>query len=145
MCQGVAGGPGTSSSLVSSRVLHHVRYHRHLFLLQKAHQHLRVGGALSQQSFSYARANPLSCCWLTILVGTSLAVVADLTHFGSTHFQIISGGANGGGGIEEGCRPGRLLYRDGNFAYKCISTTPKGAPIYIFGPGRQYRLPRHCK
>ena len=38
-----------------------------------------------------------------------------------------SGGARGVGGGEEGG-----LYRGGNFARKCISTTPVGAPIYIW-------------
>ena len=35
---------------------------------------------------------------------------------------------------------GRHLYRGSNFARKSISTTPIGAPMYIFGPGRQYPL-----
>ena len=36
----------------------------------------------------------------------------------------LSGGTKGG--------PGRHLYRGGNFARKCISTTPIGASIYIW-------------
>ena len=35
----------------------------------------------------------------------------------------------GGGG---GVRPDRHLFRGGNFARQCISTTPIGAPIYIW-------------
>ena len=43
--------------------------------------------------------------------------------------------------------PWRHFYRGGNFARKCISTTPTGEPIYIyiFGPGAQYPLLRHCQ
>ena len=35
-------------------------------------------------------------------------------------------------GHEGDGRPGRHLYRGGNFARKCISTIPIGAPIYIW-------------
>ena len=55
---------------------------------------------------------------------------------------IISGRAGGvGGGGGEG--EGRNFYRDGNFVRICISTTPIGAPIYIFPPGGNTPLFHH--
>ena len=45
------------------------------------------------------------------------------------YIYLVSGGAKGGDG---GGRPRRHIYRGGNFARKFISTTPIGAPIYIW-------------
>ena len=47
-----------------------------------------------------------------------------------------------GGGGEEAIVP--LLYRGGNFERKCISTTPIGAPIYIWPCNIREKLGRFC-
>ena len=71
-----------------------------------------------------------------------LCIEAD-TEVRSNNVPRNSGGAKGA--VAEGVgRPGRHLYRGNNFARRCISTIPIGAPIYIWRLAAISPLLRHC-